>query len=338
MPFNVVRNDITKVKADAIVNTANPKPVIGDGTDRAVYEAAGKNDLLTLRKNIGDIAPGEARETVALALKAKYIIHTVGPIWEDGKHGELAILKSCYDNSLELAKKLGCKSIAFPLIASGSYGFPKDKAIEIATREIESFLTHNDMKVTLVLFDKESFVISGPKFRDIVAYIDQNYVEEARGKEYIDSPYGIRGNRRRDAIDIHYDFAKTTIPEDIEDFLGQTGLTFQERILKIMEERGLEGPDVYKKQHLITKKVYSDFKNNRDYHPNKYTAIAFCLALELGLDETVEILNSAGWTLSRSRKEDLVVRWHIARGDYKISSINATLKSVGLKNLEEYKQ
>lgn len=338
MPFNVVRNDITKVKADAIVNTANPKPAIGDGTDRAVYEAAGKKELLTLRKNIGDIAPGEARETQALKLKAKYIIHTVGPVWRDGKHGELAILRSCYDNSLELAKSLGCKSIAFPLISSGSYGFPKDKAIEIATHEIESFLKHNDMKVTLVLFDKESFVISGPKFRDIVAYIDQHYVEEAREKEYVEYPYGNLRRERLNDFNIHYDKAKLALPEDIEDFIGQQGLTFQERILKIMEERGLEGTDVYKKQHLITKKVYSDFKNNRDYHPNKYTAIAFCLALELDLDGTLEILNSAGWTLSSSRKEDLVVRWHIAKGDYKISSINATLKSVGLKDLDQYKQ
>ena len=338
MPFNVVRNDITKVKADAIVNTANPEPKIGDGTDRAIYEAAGKKELLTFRKNIGDIAPGEAYETPALALKAKYIIHTVGPVWRDGKHGELAILKSCYDNSLELAKRLGCKSIAFPLISSGSYGFPKDKAIEVATREIESFLKHDDMKITLVLFDKESFVISGPKFRDIVAYIDQHYVEVAHEKEYVEYPYGNRRRSRANEYNIHYDKVKIPMPEDIQEFIGQSGLTFQERILKIMEERGLEGTDVYKKQHLITKKVYSDFKNNRDYHPNKYTAIAFCLALELDLDETIEILNSAGWTSSSSRKEDLVVRWHISRGDYKISSINATLQSVGLKYLDQYKQ
>jgi O-acetyl-ADP-ribose deacetylase (regulator of RNase III) len=339
MPLNVIRQDITKVKADAIVNTANPKPVIGGGTDSAIYEAAGMEELLALRKKIGDIAPGDAVETDALALSAQYIIHTVGPVWRDGKYGEAAVLKACYDNSLALAKRLGCKSIAFPLIATGSYGFPKDKAIEIATHAINSFLEHNDMKITLVLFDKESFVISGPKFKMIMAYIDQNYVEEKGEIEYASDVYGNypRDVRIRRNEIVHLYDSMIKVPDDIGEYLDKSDTTFRDRILAIMDERGLKSTDVYKKQHLITKKVYSDFKNDKYYHPNKYTAVAFCLALELDLDQTLEIMNSAGWTLSPSRKEDLIVRWHIARGDYSIRNINASLTSFGYKNLEQYK-
>ncbi len=129
MPFQIIRNDITKVKADAIVNTANPKPVFAAGTDAAIYKAAGEKQLLAERKKIGDIMPGETAVTPAFSLDAKYIIHTVGPLWEDGAHGEFDILESCYRNCLQKAAELKCKSIAFPLIASGNYGFPKDEAL-----------------------------------------------------------------------------------------------------------------------------------------------------------------------------------------------------------------
>ena len=139
MPFQIIRNDITKVKADIIVNTANPKPTFDGGVDSAIYEAAGKEKLLAERKKIGDIAPGEAAITPAFSLNAKYIIHTVGPTWKDGKHSELEILKSCYEKSLDLALQNDCESIAFPLIATGVYGFPKDKALQVATSVIQEF-------------------------------------------------------------------------------------------------------------------------------------------------------------------------------------------------------
>lgn len=121
MPFQIIRNDLTKVKADAIVNTANPKPVIGSGTDSAIYKAAGEKLLIAERKKIGDIAPGQAVNTDAFELEARYVVHTVGPEWIDGEHGERDILHDCYRNSLSLAASLKCKSIAFPLIATGVY-------------------------------------------------------------------------------------------------------------------------------------------------------------------------------------------------------------------------
>lgn len=184
MPFQIIRNDITRVKADAIVNTANPVPVIGSGTDSAIYSAAGEKLLLAERKKIGNIVPGRAAVTPAFGLNAEYIIHTVGPVWIDGKHKEHDILRSCYANSLSLAKKLSCNSIAFPLIATGVYGFPKDEALQIALSEINRFLLKNDMKVILVVFDKKSFELSGKLTDNINEYIDENTARDLRKEEY----------------------------------------------------------------------------------------------------------------------------------------------------------
>ena len=155
MPFQIIRNDITKVQADAIVNTANPKATFGSGTDGAIYKAAGEKELLAERKKIGDIAPGEVAVTPAFKLKAKYIIHTVGPAWNGGDDGEFDILRSCYRKSLEKTEELGCESVAFPLIATGVYGFPKDEALRIAMDEIGSFLMKSDADICvyLVVFD-----------------------------------------------------------------------------------------------------------------------------------------------------------------------------------------
>ena len=167
MPFQIIRNDITKVKADVIVNTANPYPVIGSGTDSAMYRAAGEQRLLAEREKIGNIAPGQVAVTPAFDLTAKYIIHTVGPAWEDGNHGERDVLHSCYEKSLAKAAELKAESIAFPLIATGVYGFPKDDALNIALTEIGKFLLTHDMKVILVVFDRKAFELSGKLVGDI---------------------------------------------------------------------------------------------------------------------------------------------------------------------------
>lgn len=184
MPFQIVRNDITKIKADAVVNTANPDPVYGEGSDSAVYRAAGAEKLLKARKEIGRLAVGEAAATPAFDLDAKYIIHTTGPLWQGGWHGEVRKLKRCYKNSLDLALEKGCESVAFPLISTGVYGFPKDKALRAAVSAISEFLSKEDMTVYLVVFDRESFEVSGKIFSGIDSYIDENYVEDKTAEEY----------------------------------------------------------------------------------------------------------------------------------------------------------
>ena len=186
MPFQIIRNDITKVRADAIVNTANPQPMIGGGTDSAIYAAAGEKELLVERKKIGKIQPGQAMPTDAFKLQAKYIIHTVGPSWIDGQHGERAFLHSCYENSLNLAAKLQCESVAFPLIATGVYQFPKDEALQIALFEINKFLLSHEMEVILVVFDRKAFELSSKLSGSIREFIDENSVQNLGRQEYGD--------------------------------------------------------------------------------------------------------------------------------------------------------
>ncbi len=208
MAFQIIRNDITKVSADAIVNTANSKPKYVSGTDYAIYMAAGAEELLKARQKIGDIETGQAAATPAFALHANYIIHTVGPTWTDGKHGECEVLRSCYENSLRLAKDLGCQSIAFPLIATGVYGFPKADALHIAVSVFSEFLTDTEMEILLVVFDDTSFVLSGKVFSGVDAFIDENYVSEKMDSEYslrasAPAPYGAKppkGKRRGEGL------------------------------------------------------------------------------------------------------------------------------------------
>ncbi len=184
MAFQIIRNDITKVAADAIVNTANPDPCYGSGTDGAIYAAAGADELLAERAKIGTMEVGEAKATPAFALPAKYIIHTVGPAWDGGEHGEFENLRKCYENSLKLAGKLGCESIAFPLISTGVYGFPKDKALQTAISVFSEFLSDHEMEITLVVFDPKSFELSGQIFAGVDEFIDNNYVTEQIDEEY----------------------------------------------------------------------------------------------------------------------------------------------------------
>ncbi len=348
MPFQIVRNDITKVKADAIVNTANPKPIYGDGTDRAIYEAAGKKKLLVERKKIGDIARGQAAVTPAFNLNAKYIIHTVGPMWQGGGNGEFEVLKACYENSLNLALDLKCRSIAFPLIATGVYGFPKDKALQIAMSVIEPFLMEHAMKVIMVVFDHSSFELSGRIVEKVEAYVDENYVKAQRKRQYLTESEGVfsaeaaerrmreRMRREREElcmlseIDVSRDDRKkkeessgTVQPKKvrIDDLLASSEKTFQQKFLELMDEKGLTPPEVYKTADL-SKQVFSKMLCDEEYHPNKYTAIKLCLTLKLDIDQTVDLLSRAGWTLSPSSKPDLVVKGCIINQEYKEVNID----------------
>ena len=183
MPLQIIRNDITQVRADAIVNTANPRPVIGRGTDRAIYQAAGP-ELLRARRRIGELRPGQAAETPAFRLPAKYVLHTVSPAWVDGAHGEEALLRKSYDAALELSERLGCASVAFPLMAAGTYGFPRDLALSVAIAAFTDFLLEHDMTILLVLFNGNAFRLASSLFADLKSYIDDNYVAEKRREEY----------------------------------------------------------------------------------------------------------------------------------------------------------
>lgn len=331
MPFEIVRNDITKMVTDAIVNTANPRPVIGTGTDSRIHEVAGP-ELLKARQIVGSIKAGHAAITPAFNLNAAYVIHTVGPVWLDGKHNEEMLLRSCYENSLNLAVQHGCQSVAFPLISTGNYGFPKDKALQIAISVFSAFLLEHEVQIYLVVFDRDSFKLSEKLFQNVASYIDENYVDESE-LDFFELEEEERRMRPLWAVEA---CESLTINESVlhapteakattlEDILDQTDAGFTETLLKLIDETGKKDSEIYKKAN-ISKQHFSKIRNNPHYQPTKATAIAFALALELDVDQTNDLIGRAGYTLTRSSRFDLIVQYYIEKKNFNIVEINVTL-------------
>ena len=324
MPFTIVRNDITKMRVDAIINTANPRPVIGSGVDSAIHAKAGP-ELLEARKAIGSIAPGSAAVTPAFGLDAKYVIHTVGPVWQGGGFDEEALLRSCYDNALDLAAERGCGSVAFPLISSGNYGFPKDRALQIAVSAFSAFLMEREMDIFLVVFDQKAYRLSEQLFRDVKSYIDQHFVDECER-----ATYGRRMRRRRDTELL---CEKSAVAEmtpcamprmSLDEFLRAKDAGFTEKLLELIAERGLKNSAVYKRAN-ISKQHFSKIINDPNAKPSKPTAIALALALELDLEETRDLIGRAGYALTNSSTFDLIVRYFIEKRQYNVVEINIAL-------------
>ena len=321
MPFEIVRNDIVNMKVDAIVNTANPKPIIGAGTDKAVHDKAGAR-LLLARKEIGNIAVGEAAITPAFDLDANYVIHTAGPIWRDGKSSEEALLASCFKNSLRLAKEKECESIAFPLISTGSYGFPKPLALQIAVREISSFLMENEMQIYLVVFEKQSFELSEKLFKSVSSYIDANYVSDKMNLEYGTSK--VRRRNYEDMLLHESSYEITSKMPNLDGMLNNLDRGFSETLLDLIDRTGKKDSEIYKKAN-VDRKLFSKIRNNVNYKPSKATALAFAIALELSMDETDDLLARAGIALSQSNKFDVIVRYFIENKKYDIFELNSVL-------------
>ena len=328
MPFEIVRNDIVNMQVDAVVNTANPNPVIGAGVDSGIHKKAG-HELLVARQKIGCIDVGDAAITPGFDLDARYVIHTVGPVWEDGSHREEQILSSCYRNALALAKEHGCESIAFPLIATGNYGFPKPLALQIAVREISTFLLENEMQVYLVVFGKEAFALSEKLFKSVSSYIDENYIRSKTLDEYgTESMYGFRLETRRireqECSDM---FVGAAIPMDSDDWgqlLKDLDAGFSETLLQLIDRTGKKDSEIYKKAN-VDRKLFSKIRNNMDYRPSKTTALAFAFALELDVDETKDFISRAGFALSHSSKFDVIVEYFLVNGNYNVFELNEVL-------------
>ena len=329
MPFQIIRNDITKVSADAIVNTANPRPCIGSGTDSAIYTAAGAEALLAQRKAIGDIAPGQAVSTDAFALHARYIIHTVGPIWVDGQQGEREVLRACYANALALAAKLGCESVAFPLISSGVYSFPRDEALRIAFSEIGGFLLQHEMRVFLVVLDRKAVELSQRLMGGIAEYIDEQTARSIREAEYRSGYRMSRSRTESVLLERRRRLPMERAPEDsLESVLSKPGDTFQQRLFRLIDQSGMDDVTVYKKAN-IDRKVFSSIRCKPNYKPKKRTALAFAIALKLDLPATVDLLARAELSFSPSNRFDLIVAYFIRQGNYNIYEINAALFQYG---------
>ena len=319
MPFCIIRNDITKVTADAIVNTANPHACIGGGTDSAIYQAAGAEALLAERRKLGDIPVGQAAATSAFGLQAKYIIHTVGPVWQGGTHGEEAALRSCYEQSLHLAHKLGCESVAFPLISTGVYNFPRDKAMRIATAAIYEFLMEQEMLVELVVFDRTAYDLSGRLFPNVQSYIDEQYVDAQAAQEY---RRRMREERR----------AYVAPASALSGALACTQSTFQEYLLELIRQRDLKNADVYHGANL-SKQHFSKMLSNKNYTPTKNTVCALALALHLDRAGADALLAKAGLLLTDNNKFDLAMRYFLDNRMYNIVEDNIALYENGLELL-----
>ena len=354
MPLQIIRNDITKVKADVIVNTANPEAAVGKGVDSAVYEAAGYDELLRARAEIGRIMPGEAKATPAFGLDAKYIIHTVGPAWLGGDCGEAETVAKCYRNSLELAEELGAESIALPLISTGTLGFPKDLALNTAISEISKFLFTSDMNVLLVVYNRKAFELSGKLFGDVRSYIEESQVvirseaacgapaERRKGHDISGTIKSILSNapfigRNEDTMlpdegDFEAELSSIPEEEDVDEFLKKRGETFQQHLFRLIDRKGLSDVEVYKRANL-DRKHYSKIKSNEYYTPTKKTALAFAISLELNLDETADLLKSAGYAFSKASISDLIIMYFIEREEYDINLINCCLFDHGQQTL-----
>ena len=335
MPFEIVRNDITNMQVDAIVNTANPRPVIGLGTDSRIHEKAGP-ELLLARQRIGEIAPGQAAITPAYRLHARYVIHTVGPVWEGGGHDEDLLLRSCYENALKKALSHNCQSIAFPLISTGNYGFPKDRALQIAISVFSAFLMEQEMQIYLVVFDKTAFQLTEKLFQGVASYIDEHYVEAWESRHYASPMHQELYRRERRMRDLLCDgevprtapmmAPKAITPKamTLEDALKAEDIGFSEALLKLIDQSGKKDSEIYKRANL-SKQHFSKIRNNPDYKPTKPTAIALALALELDLKKTKELIGRAGYALTSSSKFDLIIQYFIQQKNYNIIEINIAL-------------
>ena len=327
MPLEIVRNDITNMKVDAIVNAANESLLGGGGVDGAIHRAAGAG-LLAECRTLGGCKTGKAKITGGYGLPAKYVIHTVGPIYHDGKHGEKALLESCYREALALAKEHQCETVAFPLISSGVYGYPKDQALKVAIDVIGDFLLENEMTVYIVIFDKAAYKISEKLFSDIAEYIDDNYVER-------------HTDRRRESIRLNATMAPMQASvaslgadlcesralrtgDDLDAKLKQIDESFSQMLLRKIDEKGMTDAECYKKAN-IDRKLFSKIRSDVHYKPSKPTALAFAISLELSLDETEDMLRKAGFALSHSNKFDIIIEYFISKGNYNIFEINEAL-------------
>ena len=336
MPFLMIRNDITKVTADAIVNPANRNLLQGSGTSRAIYQAAGEQELTAACEAIGRCDLGRAVCTPAFGLSAKYVFHAVCPAWHGGGFGEAEQLAGAYHSALELAAEYHCESVAFPLLSSGNYGYPKEQAFRIAVDTITQYVMEHDLTVYLVLYDRHSLAVSRKLFALVEEYIDDHYVAQNDESYQFDRRRRESVERRRwrleeEATPMLETAAAPPPPattpmaaRSLEHLMDNLGESFTTRLLRLIDERGLKDSTVYK-QSNISRQHFSKIQCNRDYNPKKKTVLAFAVGLHLSEDETIDLLKSAGYAFSDGSKRDWIVRYCLEHKIYNINQVNTLL-------------
>lgn len=318
MPFYIVRQDITKMQVDVIVNAANTALQMGGGVCRAIFQAAGAEKMQAACDKLAPIRTGEAAITRGFALPAKYVIHAAGPAYHPAQRERCReLLYSAYANSLKLAEEHRCKSIAFPLISSGIYGYPKDEALEVAKQAIESFLDGHDMEIYLAVFDKSAFVLSRALLAEVESYIDQHYVDG-------------RTQSQRQLLDVENAIFSAPVPmmvaapPALDDLIQNLDEPFSNTLLKLIDAKGKTDVEVYKRAN-IDRKLFSKIRRGHGYTPKKSTILALAIALELTHPETDELLERAGYALSHASKFDVIIEYFIINYKYDIYEINEVL-------------
>ena len=346
MPFKIIRDDITKVKADAIVNPVNPEVCIGGGVESAIYEAAGKEKLLEARKELGRLNPGKVGVTEAFNLDAKYIVHVSGLYWKGGNSFEARCLEECYEKALKAALDKGCKSIAFPLLATGTYGFPKDIGLDVAVSAFTEFLEEYEMEITLVVFGNDAVNVSGKLVDEVRSFVDDKYVKEALETEYKEDRkifcYSLSSERLHLLSKVEtYEVldnacAKETFSAEQSGSL-ETALkniykeSFEKHLQQLINKKGLRNSEVYAAAN-ISKQYFSKLLKGQ-VKPSKDKMLALAVGLRLNMDEVVDFLRIAGYALSPISQTDTVVEYFIRKQEYNVLKINIVLFDYGLEPL-----
>lgn len=337
MPFNIIRNDIVNKEVDAIVNAANSGLKQGGGVCSRIFSAAGEQEMTEACDVIGYCPPGSAVITPGFNLPAKYVIHTVGPIWQGGDQGEEQVLRSAYRSSLELAKEYGLESIAFPLISSGIYGYPYEEALAVALDEINRFLFQHDMQVTLVMFDQTAVALGFKLRKDLKSYIDDHYVDEHlnrnRRRDY-NRPYAPQPMIQHDMLrespkqrrEYEQIYPSVSMPETGKDekLVFPKEKTFSEALLNLIDSKGMTDAETYKRSN-IDRRLFSKIRSNPGYAPSKSTVLALTIGLRLSVQDAQDLLARAGFAFNPCDTRDLIVRYFLEKGDHDIARVNAAL-------------
>lgn len=343
MPLEFVRNDITAMHTDAVVNAANSRLQRGGGVCGAIFAKADSAKLQAACHEIGFCPTGSAVITPSFGLPAPFVIHAVGPVWDGGTHGESLLLRSAYMSSLDVARDHSLHSIAFPLISSGIYGFPKREALSVAVTAIGDWLKRSDseMQVYLVVFDRSAFDLSSMLNRHVQEFIDEHYVDTHTFERPIPPRRMCSASVSRESslptayaapIENAYCEPSGSAPRSLEDMLLQSSETFSQMLLRFIEVRGMSDPEVYKHANL-DRKLFSKIRSNPHYQPSKNTVLALCIALRLNIEQATDLLRLAGYALSPSNKGDLIVEYFIRKKFYDIHTVNETLFSFDQKLL-----
>lgn len=317
MPFKIIRQDITKMKVDAIVNSTNSEPVIGGSTDRKIHLAAG-NKMIEERKRFGFLKISEAVITRGYDLPASYVIHTVGPIYRGGHQGEPEQLKNAYINCLILADQHGLESIAFPLISSGTFGYPKDQALDLAMEAIKYYLMDHDMMIYLVVYDDISFKLSKERVQNVESYLSEHYVF---GEQYRHAEFEAHHSMTHKITELYH---ITSSKRSLEDVIDELDETFTQKLFRFIKEKELNETKVYKDANM-TRQHFSKIRSDDEYQPKKETVMGLAIAMKLRLDETKDLLASAGYAMSPSMKFDMICQYHIENEIYDLYQVNLIL-------------